>query len=150
MVKKIILMVFVFSVVLSAQPTDYIDVLKSDVKMQRRALITEAMGLSGDKSDKFWAIHEKYEAETDKLFDRELELLKEYADTYKVMTDDMADVLMNKALDINQAELDLQKKYYEIFKKELGAQTAAKFRMIDNRINLMINLQIAAAVPVLE
>lgn len=150
MIKKIIFMVFVLSIISYAQPTDYIDVLKSDVKMQRRALITEAMGLSGEKSDKFWAIHKEYETETDKLFDRELELLKEYADNYNVMTDEMADTLMNKALDINQAELDLQRKYYEVFKKELGAQTAAKFRMVDNRINLMINLQVAAAVPVLE
>ncbi len=150
MMKKIILMVFVLSVMLYAQPTTYIDVLKSDVKMQRRALITEAMGLNEEQSDKFWEIYKEYEVETDKLFERELELFKEYAEAYKVMTDEMADVLMNKAMDINQAELDIHKKYYEVFKKELSAQTGAKFRMIDNRINLMINLQIAAAVPVME
>ena len=62
----------------------------------------------------------------------------------------IADVLLKDAMDIDQEQLDLNKKYYNKMKKELGAKISAKFRMVDNRINLMINLQIAASVPVIE
>ena len=70
--------------------------------------------------------------------------------TQVTSSDDMADILINKAMGLNQDQLDMDKKYYKKFKKELGGKLAAKFHMIENRINLMINLQIAASVPVIE
>ncbi len=150
MLKKAVLFVFLFGAIAYSQTTSYIEILKSDVKTQRRALITGAMGLSEEQAQKFWPIYKEYEIENDKLVDRELEILKEYADTYTGLTDEMADILLNKAMDIDQDQLNMYKKYYKKFKKELGGKIAAKFRMVDNRINLMINLQIAASVPVIE
>ena len=150
MLNKVLLIVFILSAIVYSQTTSYLEVMKSDVKTQRRALITEAMGLSEEQAQKFWPIYKEYEIEYDKLVDRELDLLKEYADAYKGMTDEVADILISKAMDIDQSQLDLHKKYYEEFKDELGGKVAAKFRMVDNRINLMINLQIAINIPVIE
>ncbi len=150
MVKTTLLFVFLFGTLAYSQTTSYLEVLKSDVRTQRRALITGAMSLTEEQAQKFWPIYKEYEAETDKLVDRELELIKKYADMYKGMTDEVADALLNDAMDIDQKQLDLNKKYYKKMKKELGGKVSAKFRMVDNRINLMINLQIAASVPVIE
>jgi hypothetical protein len=150
MVKKTIVFVLLLGALAYSQTTSYLEILKSDVRTQRRALITGAMALTEEQAQKFWPVYKEYEAEADKIFDRELELLKKYADMYKGMTDDVADVLLKEAMDIDQTQLDLNKKYYKKMKKDLGAKTAAKFRMVDNRINLMMNLQIAAEVPVIE
>lgn len=150
MLKKTILMILVLGAVVYSQTTSYMEVMKSDVRTQRRALLTEAMGLTEEQAQKFWPIYKEYEIEYDKLVDREIDLIKEYADMYKGMTDEVADVLINKATDIDQDQLNLHKKYYKKLKKEIGALMAAKFRMVDNRINLMINLQIATEVPVIE
>jgi hypothetical protein len=150
MVKKTLIFLLLLGTMSFAQTTSYLEILKSDVRTQRRALITGAMSLTEEQAQKFWPIYKEYENESDKLVDRELELIKKYADMYKGMTDDVADKLLNEAMELEQAELDLNKKYYKKMKKELGAKTAAKFRMVDNRINLMINLQIAASVPVIE
>jgi hypothetical protein len=150
MLKKTLLFVFLFGSLAFSQTTSYLEILKSDVRTQRRALITGAMSLTEEQAQKFWPVYKEYESETDKLFDRELELIKKYADMYKGMSDEMADMLLNEAMDIDQEQLDLNKKYYNKMKKELGAKVSAKFRMVDNRINLMMNLQIAASVPVIE
>ena len=150
MLNKVILIVFILSAMVYSQTTSYLEVLKSDVRTQRRALITEAMGLTEEQAQKFWPIYKEYEIEYDKMVDREIDLIKEYGDTYKGMTDDVADILITKAMEIDQDQLNLHKKYYEEFKDELGGKVAAKFRMVDNRINLMINLQIAINVPEIE
>jgi len=150
MLNKILLIVLILSAILYSQTTSYLEVMKSDVRTQRRALITEAMGLSEEQAQKFWPIYKEYEVEYDKMVDSEIELIKKYTDTYKGMTDDVANMLITEAMDIDQHQLDLHKKYFEEFKDELGGKVAAKFRMVDNRINLMINLQIAINIPVIE
>jgi hypothetical protein len=150
MFSRIAFFVLILSACVFAQNTSYIEVLKSDVKTQRRALITEAMGFTEEQAQKFWPIYKEYEIESDKLVDREFELLKKYADTYGNMSDEMADILINQAMDLDEDQLKLKRKYYKKFKNELGAKTSAKFRMIDNRIDLMINLQIASGVPVID
>ena len=150
MVKKTLLFFMLFSAVVYAQTTSYIEILKSDVKTQRRALVTGAMGLTEEQAQKFWPVYKEYEIEYDKMLDRELELIKKYADTYEGMTDEMADILAKEAMAIDKDQLDLNEKYYKKYKKEFGAKLAAKFWMVENRINLMIRLQVASAVPVLE
>jgi len=150
MLRKTLFWMLIFSAVVYSQTTSYIEVLKSDVKTQRRALITGAMGLTEEQAQKFWPVYKEYEAEFDKLMDRELELIKKYAENYADLSDEMADVLIKQAMDLDNEQLDLDKKYYAKLKKEIGAKLAAKFRMVDKRINLMINLQVAASVPVIE
>ena len=150
MLNKLIFSLFILSAFAYGQTTSYLEILKSDVKTQRRALVTGAMNLTEEQAQKFWPIYKEYENEYDKLVDRELELIKKYADTYQNMSDEMADKLLNQAIDLDQDQLNLDKKYYKKFKKDLGAKTAAKFRMIDKRINLMIELQVASSVPVLD
>jgi hypothetical protein len=143
-------MVLLWSAVAFSQTTSYIEILKSDVKTQRRALVTGAMGLTEEQAQKFWPVYKEYESEYDKLVDRELELIKKYADTYQNMTDEMADILLNQAIDLDRDQLDLDEKYYNKLKKDLGAKLAAKFRMVDKRINLMIELQVASSLPIVE
>jgi len=150
MIKKTLIWMLLFSAAAFSQTTSYMEILKSDVKTQRRALITAAMGLSEEQAQKFWPVYKDYETEYDKLIDRELEIIKQYAENYEKLSDEMADILINKTMDLDMDQLDLNKKYYKKMKKELGAKIATKFRMIDNRINLMLRLQVASSVPIFE
>jgi hypothetical protein len=150
MVNRTLILVLLFSAVAFSQTTSYIEILKSDVKTQRRALITAAMGLSEEQAQKFWPVYKDYEAEYDKLIDRELEIIKQYAENYDNLSDEMAGILINQVMDLDNDQLDLNKEYYKKMEKELGAKIAAKFRMIDNRINLMLRLQVASSVPIFE
>ena len=67
MLKKALLFVFLFGAIAFSQTTSYIEILKSDVKTQRRALITGAMVLNEEQAQKFWPIYKEYENEYDKL-----------------------------------------------------------------------------------
>jgi hypothetical protein len=139
------------------QPSDqdlniraYIELLRSDVKAQATTIVIEVMQLSDSEGDKFWPIYHEYELELSKMGDRRFELIKQYADNYQDMSDDMADKLVHGMLDLEQARHELKKRYYERVKAALSAITAARFLQVTNQILMLIDLQFASSLPVVQ
>lgn len=150
MLKNVFLIVFVLSAMVFAQETSYIEILKSDINTQRRTLITAAMDFTEDEAQKFWPIYKEYEAEYDKLMDKEIQLLKDYAESYEDMGDEVANQIAKKSFEIEKEHLAISEKYFKRYSKELGARRAVKLQMVLNRLELMLSLQKASSIPVLE
>jgi hypothetical protein len=150
MLKNVLIIVFVLSAMVFSQETSYLEVLKSDINTQRRALITATMDFSEEDAQKFWPIYKEYEIEYDKLMDQEIEQLKSYAESYENMGDEVANQIAKKYFEIEKEQLSLSEKYFKKFAKELKIRQAVKLQMVLNRIELMINLQKASTIPVLE
>ena len=112
MLKNVVIFIFILSAMLFAQEQSYIEILKSDINTQRRALITAAMDFNAEEEEKFWPIYKEYEAEYDKLMDKEIQLIKEYAESYENMGDEVAKQLVKKSFDNDKAQLALSEKYY--------------------------------------
>ena len=53
----------------------YLELLRSDVKAQKVALITEAMKFSEKDGEKFWHIYREYELELSKVHDSRIKLI---------------------------------------------------------------------------
>ena len=70
--KKLFLIAFMISITnVFAQDVDsYIELLKSDVKTNRKAIITEVMAFTEKESEAFWPIYNEFEYEASKLADR--------------------------------------------------------------------------------
>jgi len=128
----------------------YVELLKMDVKAEKMELINEAMNLSDAQAKKFWPVYKKYQKEMDKINDQDLQLLKKYADNYDDMSDDVAKGLVHKAIELDIARSYLRKKYFREFAYATDGITAAKFFQIENRLGLLIELQIASVLPILE
>jgi hypothetical protein len=84
------------------------------------------------------------------LFDERLTLIKDYAEHYEMIDDAKADELISTAFKNRENRTKLHKSYYKKFKKALGAKRAAKFTQLDNQIDLLIDLQIAANLPLID
>jgi hypothetical protein len=97
-------------------------------------------------------VYKRYEAELIALNDLKLSLIKDYAAGYNSnsMTDAKARELTDRALDLDGRKHALRKKYVTEFQKVLPAKTAAQFYQLDRRIDLLVDLQIAAEVPMLK
>ena len=129
---------------------EYVDLLRKDVKSQKVSIITEMMAFSPQEASSFWPIYTQYDAELTKLADERVQLIKDYALNYEKLTDAKADELITKSADILGRRLALQKKYYQIFREKLGALKAAKFTQVEHQLLLIIDLQIASSLPVME
>lgn len=150
--KKLIMFLFFVSVtsVIAQDVNSYIELLRSDVKTEKKALITEVMQFSEEDASKFWPIYKEYEFELDKLGDKRIAFIKEYAENYQKMTDVKADEIMESAFNYQEERLDLKRDLYKKLKEKLSPSQAAKFIQLEHQIQLLIDLQINAELPLLE
>jgi hypothetical protein len=128
----------------------YTELLRSDLRSQKVAIITEVMQFSEDEDTAFWPIYRQYETELAKINDERLALVQDYAANYTTVTDGIADRLALGALDLEGRRHALKVKYYDRFKAAVSPRTAARFLQVENQILLLLDLQIAASLPVIQ
>jgi hypothetical protein len=128
----------------------YTELLRSDLRTQKVALITELMQFTDSQDEKFWPVYREYENEVRRLNDDRLKNLQSYADSYTTLNDAQADSLVVKALDLEARRTALRQKYYAALKKALPARVAARAVQIEHQVDLLIDLQVAAALPIVE
>ena len=78
------------------------------------------------------------------LNNAKIALMKDYAKHYEAMTGAKARDLTIRSLDLDEKRQILRKKFYQEFDQVLNAKSAAQFVQFDRRIDLLIDLQIAA------
>jgi hypothetical protein len=128
----------------------YVELLRADVKAKKTQIFTAIMQFNDEQAAKFWPIYREYDVELQTLNDRKLEGIKEYAKNYGSVTDEKADELAKLALQLENDRNDLKKKYYEKIREQLGGKIAARFLQVENQILMIIDLQIASSLPIVE
>jgi hypothetical protein len=128
----------------------YIHLMRSDVRQQKAEIMGAVMLLSAQDATKFWPIYSDYDAQLTKLNDQRVENIKEYARTYEQMTDEKADELIQKSVAYQKQRAELLAQTYDKVKQALGAVTAARFAMVEHQLLLIIDLQIASSLPLVE
>src|SRR6201982_666043 len=126
----------------------YIDLMRKNVRQEKAEIMGAVMVLSADDAAKFWPIYSEYDAELTKLNDQRVENIKEYARVYNEITDEQADGLIQKSLAYQRQRAELLEKTYARIKQAVGAVTAARFAQVEHQLLLIIDLQIAASLPV--
>ena len=127
-----------------------IEMLRANLRAQRKQIMAENMTLTADEATKFWPIFDQYRREAIKPNDERWAVIKEYAANYNTMTDPQAQDYMKRANAVDEQLLALRMKYVPIFEKVISAKKAALCYQIDRRIDLMINLQLSAQIPMVN
>ena len=126
----------------------YIDLIRSNVRQDKDEIMGSIMALSAADAAKFWPIYADYETQLTKLNDQRVEIIKDYAQNYKDMTDQKAEELIRKAFAYQKQREELLVTTYERVKQALGAITAARFAQVEHQLLLIIDLQIDSALPI--
>jgi hypothetical protein len=128
----------------------FVELLRVDVRAKKTAIFTEIMHFNDQQAAKFWPIYNEYDNELQKLNDQKLAGIQEYAKNFGNMTDEKADELATLALELENKRNGLKKAYYEKVRAQLGGVIAARFLQIENQLLMVIDLQIAASLPIVE
>ena len=128
----------------------YLELLKSDIRTKKVAIITEALGLTDEESSVFWPIHREYELELSKMIDDRIEMIEDYIQNYDDLTDEKAREIAKKVFALEKRRTKLKKKYFKKVEKALSAIIAAKFIQVESQINLVADLQIASELPLIK
>ena len=133
-----------------ASSDDDLALFRKDVRSLRKQIVAANLDLTDTEAQQFWPIFDRYTAEMRKLFDRKFEVLKEYAANYDTITDEQADTYIQARAAVEESILQLRLKYIPIFRKVLSGKTAALFTQIDWRLGLVIDMQLASQVPMIQ
>jgi len=128
----------------------YIELLKSDLRTVKVAIITETMGLTDEESSAFWPVHREYELELSEIIDDRIELIKDYIQNYDDLTEEKAREIAKRVFALEKRRTKLKKKYFKRVEKALSAIIAAKFIQIESQINLVADLQINSELPLIK
>ena len=124
-----------------------IQMLRQDIRSQKKQLIAQNMMLSDTEAQKFWPIYDRYTADLVKINDTKYDLIKQYAQNFNQLTDAQVQPWIEKWLQVDSDVTSLRKKYLPEFQKVLPAKKVALYEQLDRRTQLMIDLQLASQVP---
>lgn len=130
-------------------PEAWLEFVRTDLKTQRVAIITEAMQLNSLEAGVFWPVYREYQAELSTLGDEKVRLTKDYLASYETMTDRKADQLAKSSLALEKKRLKLKEKYYNKMKKAISPSTAARFFQVENQLQAVIDMELAMEMPVM-
>jgi hypothetical protein len=149
--KKLFLVLALLLVAKTANAQEqYVELLKSDLKTQKIAVITEAMALEEAQSDPFWQIYRDYDYELSSIIDQRIALIKDYAANFSSMTNETAAEIAETSLKLDGKRGQLRQKYYKKFAKEISPLVGARWLMVERTINNLMDLQLASEMPLIQ
>jgi hypothetical protein len=126
-----------------------IAMLRSDLRSNKKQVIAANMKLTDVEAEKFWPLYEQYTADLVKINNAKYDLVKEYLQNTN-LTEEQTDRLSKQWLAVDESVLQLRLRYIPIFRKVLSAKTTAMFFQLDRRVQMMIDLQLASSLPLIE
>jgi len=126
-------------------PDQDIQLLKSNIRSQKKQIVAANMNLTDAEAEKFWPVYDRYAADLGKIYDRKIALLQEYLENYDSMSGDQSESYLRERAAVEEDVMQLRLKYLPEFRKVLSGRETAFFYQIDWRLDLIVNLQFAQA-----
>jgi hypothetical protein len=126
-----------------------IQVFRSDVQAGKNDIISHTMQFTDTESAAFWPVYRDYLHALQPIADRRVQLIKDYVSWADTIDDAKAEDLVKRSVSIDKDTAALREDYWSKFSKALGAKRAMKFYQVDNRLSLIVNLQLTANIPLI-
>ena len=125
------------------------DIAREKIKADKKFVVAKNMELTEEEGKKFWPVYEAYQEDLQKINQRILKLVNEYADAYNKgeVTDSMARKLTDEAIDIEHDEASLKKSYVPKLSKVLPGVKVARYIQIESKVRAIVRYELAAAIP---
>ena len=133
-----------------ADVSDEIEMVRSLVRVERKALVEEEMELTPAESQLFWSVYNEYEAERTAINDRAVKVVTDYAAAYPDVGDVRAEALLEESFDVESDLLALKKKYVRRFDKVLAPARVARFFQIERKLDAVQNLSVVEQIPLIR
>jgi hypothetical protein len=128
----------------------YHDLMDADLKAKRGAVIVKLLKLSDADAAIFGPIYDEYQQELDRLSDSRKILTQEYLVVNTTMSMEIAGSMIDQFFDLEAKELEIRQKYLDRLEQELTPLFAARFYNLDTKLNLIVDLQMASKLPLIE
>jgi hypothetical protein len=136
-----------FAAPVHAQAATEVELTRAHIQKARQAIIADAMVLTEDESLVFWPAYRDYRVDMARLGDRLVKVIAEFVKTDAALNDEQANRLMVEYLDIKAKDVSVKKKYVGVFRKLLPAPKVARFFQLENKLDAIVNYDLALTIP---
>ena len=139
--------------VFAQQPsTKTMDIVKDAAKSNKKALIAVNLKLTEAEEKAFWPLYDSYQVDLEKIQQGQLNLIKDYAKEYNAdsLTDEKAKQLMTDYLSTEEDTIKLKKSYLSKLDKVIPGKKAVTYLQLENKIQAIIQYDMAGQIPLVE
>ena len=129
---------------------DDVELIRSVVQTERKAVVAKNMQLSEAESGAFWPVYNEYEQAMRKVNDKRVELIRKLAAEYQTLTDEQAEALLQESFDFQNERVKVRRNFRKKFSKVLAGKRVARFYQIDSKIDAIIDFDIARTIPLVR
>jgi hypothetical protein len=135
---------------LAQSVNDDVELIRSVVQTERKAVVAKNMQLTEAESEGFWPVYNEYEQAMRKVNTKRVEVLRRLAAEYQTLTDEQAEGLLKESFDFQQERVKVRRSFTKKFGKVLTGKRVARFYQIDGKIDSIIDFDIARTVPLVR
>ena len=128
---------------------DFMRLTVPDLRNASRNIVKGVMNFTDEEANLFWPVYDKFDREYNKIYDEMGAVVKDYEVHQKTMDDNKARELAQRMFAIDEAKIRLQEDYYKKFSKVISVKRATQLFQVLRRIDLFVNLKIAATLRVI-
>jgi Spy/CpxP family protein refolding chaperone len=122
-------------------------VLLKQIQADRRSIFADNLGLTDEESVKFWPIYDEYEAKRQKLEERYIAMVNDFANNYDTLTDEQALKILEERMTIEVKMLELKNEYTRKVAKALPGKKALRYAQIESRITNILRRNLYSVMP---
>ena len=142
--------IFVGTTLSAQNETDYAVLQKETLKVEKKALIADAMILTNDESEEFWPLYDEYNDKKTEIKEKFLSNMETYFDSTAQLTDSQSTHIWKDKMEFDKDLNKLEKKYFNKMIRTLPPVKIVRYFQAENKIDAMINAQYALGVPLLN
>jgi hypothetical protein len=126
-----------------------IQLARSNVQADKNDIIAHTMQFTDAESAAFWPVYSEYARDQQAIGNDRVQLIKDYAKNFDSIDSAKAKDMVQRMIAIDNKTGQLRESYWPKFEKAIGAKRAAKFYQVDNRLSMLVNLQLASEIPLI-
>lgn len=122
------------------------------VEAKKKLQIAKNMQFTKQEDKTFWTLYSDYEKDLDGVYRDKFDLVQEFknANASRNVTDQQANVFVDQFFEIETRKISIKQSYVEKFKAILPGKKVARFYQIDNKLDAIINHELAIKINLLE
>jgi hypothetical protein len=144
------LVLFAASTPAGAQDAAGAQAARADLQAERTKLVAANLQLTDAEAGKFWPLYEEYRGKQNRLDDRAIALVEDFANHYDNLSDDKAKELIQRQLEIEKDRLKLRRDYFGKFEKVIPPKKVARYYQIERKMDATIAFEAAKAIPLAQ
>jgi hypothetical protein len=126
------------------------EILREKIHADKKLVVAANIDLTDAEAKAFWPLYQEYQAKLIKNNERLGKLIVNYAENYNSMTNDIAQKLMKESLAVEKERMALKELYLPKFQKAVSAMKAARYFQIENKIQAIVQYELADSIPLMK